>query len=502
MKKSLFIGVDIGTTGIRAAVFDLDGKEKGYSYQEYPLLTDAEGMAELEPDLILRSFIHVIRDAVNNYENDGTIEGIGISSLMHTLIAVDKGGNCLTNAIIWADTRPAQEADFIEKNYDCKAMYQKTGCKAKHAIYYPSKVLWLRHSRPDVVKNTYKFITIKEYILYRLYGEYVIDITDASTTGCFNIRNFQWDEDIVRNVLGVQTVQFGEPVDCTHVLTGMKEEFASQMDVKRSVPMVVGSSDGVLANLGCGGVDSTMMSCTVGTSCALRIAVDKPLLDDRERIWCYCLAKDKWVAGGATSDGGIELKWFRDQTKGNLDAEIASYGVKNAYQLFDRYAEEIAPGSEGLIFLPYLMGERSPGWHADATAFLCGLKYAHDQRHIVRASMEGVLFNLYSIFEVLSKIDDRVERIVANGGYVHSKTWLQMQADIFNREIVVSTRGEASAWGAAFTAMVAVGAKPGFDSVERNYDSNRVFYPTAANREVYRESYRKFRGFYNLLIDK
>jgi gluconokinase len=503
MPEALFIGIDIGTTGIRAAVFDLDGKQKGYCYQEYPLISNAEGIAELDPETIFQSFIKVTKNAIaQNNLSGGAIEGIGISAQMHSLLTVDKEGKCLTNVMTWADSRSILDADHIGENLDFRTLYQKTGCRVQHPIYPLSKLLWLQRCKPETFEETYKFVSIKEYILFRLYGEYVIDITDASTTGCFNIHKFDWDDDILKDILKVSREKFGEAVECTYILKGMKNEYAQAIGLRATVPMVIGSGDGIMANLGCGGIDNTTMSCTIGTSGALRIAVDKPLLDDCQRTWCYCFTKDQWVAGGAVNNGGIVLKWIRDQYREQFDKDVAVYKVKNVYQLFDKYIDEVQPGSNGLLFLPYLTGERSPGWHTDASAYICGIKITHDKRHFIRAAMEGVLYNMYSILEIIESIGGNTKRIIANGGYINSQIWLQMQADIFNREILVSPIGEASAWGAAYTAMVAVGAKKGFNEISHQCHFSKVIQPKAENHVIYQDSYQKYKELYNMLIEK
>lgn len=501
MASHLYIGVDIGTTGIRAAVFDTGGSQLSLCYEEYPMLTNQEGMAELDPERIFKAFLGVVKSCIAQENISGnSIEAIGLSSQMHSFLAVDREGNCLTNVITWADTRCREAADFIEKNFDYGELYNKTGCRTQHPIYPVSKVLWIKRSRPDIFEKTYKFITIKEYIIFRLYGIFLIDITDASATGCFNIHKFTWDEDILQTVLETRPDKFGETVECTHILKGMRAEYAREIGLRPDIPVVIGSGDGIMANIGCGGVDNTTMSCTIGTSGALRIAVNTPLLDVKQRTWCYCFTKDKWVAGGAVNNGGIVLKWFRDQYRIQFDREADSLQLKDVYKLFDYYASEIGPGSNGLFFLPYLTGERSPGWNADASGYICGLRFTHDKRHIIRAAMEGIMYNMYSVFEIIDHLDGNVKKIVANGGYVNSDIWLQMQADIFNKEIIVAGWGEASAFGAAYTAMVATGAFAGFNGILPKSQHVKVVKPLEENYQVYRETYQQYKKLYSELI--
>ena len=495
------MGVDIGTSGVRAALFNKEGYQIAICHKEYPLICRLQGMGELEPDTVFNAFIEVIKNCINQVKDNVSIRAIGLSTQLFSLLAVDKDGKCLTNVFTWADTRCMDTADSVLKNYDMKDLYYRTGCRADHPMYPLSKVIWLRETQPELYSKVYKFISIKSYILNRLFGgDYVIDITDASTTAYFNIHKFDWDEKILSDVLQTDKKYFPIPKDITYTLTGMKKEYEKAMALNGSIPVVIGSGDGMLANLGCGVFDDTNMSCTIGTSGAIRIAVDKPVLDEKCRTWCYCFTRDTWVAGGAVNNGGIVLKWIRDEYIKQFEAELKETGDATIYKLFDRYAKEIPPGSEGLIFLPYLTGERSPGWHADAKASIHGFQLVHGRKHIIRAAMEGVMYNMYTIYEAVTKMGDNVRAVIANGGYVNSDIWLQIQADIFNKEITVAGVSEAAAFGAAYTAMVAIGELKGFTEVLASMQTTRVVRPDSNNTEIYRKAYRQFIEFYDKIV--
>lgn len=497
MIERLFMGVDIGTSGVRAAIFNMEGSQISLCHKEYPIICSEPRMAELDPELIFSSLINVVSDCIKQSNIPANcIEAIGLSSQMHSLMAVDKEGKCLTNVITWADSRSIDEADFIEKNFDLKEMYERVGCRIQHPMYPLSKILWIKRSRPEVYNNVYKFVSIKGYILYKLFGKFLIDITDASATACFNIHEFKWDEYILKDVLDIGIDMLCEPVECTHKLIGMQDAYAKEMGLCPTTPVIIGSGDGIMANVGCGVFDDTSMSCTIGTSGALRIAVDKPLLDPEQRTWCFCFTKDKWVSGGAVNNGGIVLKWFRDQYRKQFEYEADTLGLKDLYELFSNYASQIEPGCEGVLFLPYLTGERSPGWNANASGLIHGLRLTHDKRHIIRAAMEGVIYNMYSIYKIIEKLDGNVNTIVANGGYVNSNVWLQIQADIFNKDIAVARVGEASAFGAAYTAMAAVGAIESLQKVLPQMKPVKVIKPIKENVEIYRNTYKQFKELY------
>ncbi len=499
--RRVYIGADIGTSGVRAAAFDLSGEQIGFDYQEYNMICKEGGAVELSPEEIYKSFVDVIRGCVKKGRiNPAGIQAVGLSAQMHSFMCVDKDGAPLTNLLPWADRRSLEESRLLEEEFDCHYFYRKTGCRFEHPIYHISKIRWFQKHQPELFEKVYKIVSIKEYILYKLFGEYLIDITDASTTAYFNIHTFQWDDEILSHVLHVKPERFGEPVDCNHVFNGLKQADASAMGILEGTPFVIGSGDGILANVGCGGVDNKTMSCTIGTSGALRIAVDKPVFDSKERTWCYCFTKNQWVAGGAINNGGIVLKWFRDQYRTEFTEEAKRMGLSNIYGLFDRYVAQISPGSDGLLFLPYLTGERSPGWHAEAKGHISGLTLMHDKRHIIRAAMEGVIFNLYSLFEVIRKMNGEVDSVIANGGYVNSSEWLQIHADIFNTEVKVAPVGEASVYGAAFTAMVAMGEVEGYHDLLSNSVPTKRILPDPNNRQIYANAYKEFKRLYDKLI--
>lgn len=491
------MGIDIGTSSIRSALFDTNGKQQSFSQEEYTLISTQKGMGELDPELIFNKLIKVVKECIQKLNSKHkTIQAIGISTQMHSFMAVDKEGRPLTNVITWADSRSINQADSIKELFDFKSMCHNTGCRVHHPMYPLSKILWLKQTKPDIYNSAYKFITIKAYILFKLYGKFVIDITDASATGCFNIRTFKWDKYILENVLSLNKSHFSEPLECTHILKNMNTTYAQAMGLNPETPVAIGSGDGIMANVGCGVFDDTSMTSTVGTSGALRISVDSPLVDDMRKTWCYCFTKDKWVAGGAINNGGIILKWLRDDYKKQFEHEAKVINLKSIYALFDRYAEEIPAGSEGLLFLPFLTGERSPNWNANAKGTLHGLQLTHNKKHIIKAAMEGVMFRMFSVYETITELNNNVKQIKSNGGYVKSDIWLKIQADIFNKEIAVAGIEEASVFGAAYTAMVAVGEIKEFNQILPHMQPSKIVKPNPENVGVYNEAYKSFKDIY------
>ncbi len=499
MPDSFYMGIDLGTSSIRAVVFDVQGKPVLSRQEEFPMMTELESHAEIDPESIYRHFISVVRSCMLQLSGNMKVRAIGFSTQMHSLMLTDEKGKPLTRVMTWADNRAYQQAESIKKNYDSLSLYKRTGCIVQHPLYPLSKILWFKEQKPELFKQAACFLTVKSYLLYKLYGSYVIDYTDASASGLFNLHTFTWDEEIISQILGLSADRFPRPVPCDYLLSGISSSLAEEMCLDPDTPMTAGSGDGILANLGCGIFDASAMSSTVGTSGAVRTTVSSPLLDDQQRTWCYCLSKDRWVAGGAINNGGIVLRWLRDQFKETFQKDVEEQGCYNIYALFDQYAASIPAGSDQLTFLPLLTGERSPNWNALTRGVLYGLDLRHSRQHIVKAAMEGIMYQMFAVYQALFSINTQTRQIRASGGYARSDVWLQIQADIFGQPIAVSNVNEASALGAAYLSMLAVGAVSRFDEGLPEMTVTRHFEPDEHHREIYRNGYKRYADIYNRL---
>lgn len=271
---------------------------------------------------------------------------------------------------------------------------------------------------------------------------------------------------------------------------------ARLLGLQEGVPFVIGSGDGIMANLGCGVSDDTALSSTVGTSGAIRTTVKAPLLDSQQRTWCYSFTEDSWVAGGATNSGGLALKFLKERLGAQL-LKDTGMAEGQEYKAMDLLAEVILPGSDGLVFLPYLTGERSPDWNPKVRGLMGGLELSHGNGHICRAAMEGIIYRLYSVYEAMAVINPRATQIRATGGYTKSSVWLQIQSDVFGKEILVPATHEGSALGAAFTAMVGVGAVSSFSNQLESMKPVARVEPNLEAHELYKTAYNRAMNLYN-----
>lgn len=487
----VFLGVDVGTSSIKVGAYTLNGDQVCLIRREYPMLASEDRMCELDPMRVLSCAEGAIRAAADALP-EGSIAAIGFSAQLHSLMAVDGKIRPLTNVLTWADTRADAARERLSQKADFTAMYQLTGVRIEHPISWTLKLEWLRGERPGLFQKGNRFISIKTFLLYSLTGRLFMDWSDASSTGMFNIRSFQWDDTAMGFIDGLGASFFPETLDCAQVFESLPEDAAGRLGIRAGTPLVFGAGDGMCAHLGCGAFARDAFSCTVGTSGALRVRSDAPLLDEKRRTFCYCLQRDFYVAGGAINNGGLVLAYLRELMRNQWEADEKRYGEGDFFALAEHLAGEVPPGSEGLTFLPFLTGERAPHFNAQATAVLSGLTLKHDRRHILRAAMEGVMFQLSEIYNTLVPLAGEARMIIANGGYTQSGLWLSMQADIFSAELRVSGIGEASALGAAYLAMFAMHAIPSLDTELPAMKPDRFISPNTQNRECYREAAARY----------
>jgi len=479
------VGVDIGTTSTKAVVFDLEGKVKGHHTAYYPLLTPAPGVAEQDPDEIFRATLDAIRGGVLAAGvPPADIKGVGFSAAMHSVIAVDDAGRPLTRSITWADTRAAAYADLILRDMDGHGIYLRTGTPI-HPMSPLVKLLWLRKERGDVFREAVRFVGIKEYIFYRLFGRWLVDYSIASATGLFNLQKLDWDEGALA-VAGITPDHLSKPVPPTHHVEGLDTATAADLGLPPGIPFVLGANDGVLSNLGVDAVRPGDVAITIGTSGAMRAVVDRPLTDPEGRTFCYLLTEKHWVVGGPVNNGGIAFRWVRDELAAPETETAKRLGI-DPYDVLTRIAERVPPGSEGLIFHPYLTGERAPWWNASMRASFFGLAACHHKEHMVRAVLEGVIYSLFSILPAVEGLIGTTKTMKATGGFARSGLWRQMMADVFNREVVVPESFESSCLGAAILTLYALGDIDSIEVVGTMVGATHRHLPIPENVAVYAE---------------
>jgi gluconokinase len=476
-----FVGVDLGTTGARAAVFDGAGRPLGETTREYPLYTPRPGWAEQDADQVWTTAAACLRGALRRANLRRPRVALGISGTFHNVLPIGQDGRPRGRALIWADTRAVLEAAQIKASHDPSELYARSGCPV-HPMYLPAKLRWLRAHGGAAPR----YGTIMEDFAHRLTGVWACSRSAASGTGLLNMLRGAWDEELLE-IAGVRADQLGPLVEPTEVLGQLTPEAAQATGLDRSSVVVPGAGDGVLSSLGAGTIGPGQMTATIGTSGAVRLVADAPKVDRQARTWCYYLAAGRWVAGAAINNGGIAFRWA---------AEKLLRAGSRAYQRTLDWAEEAGPGAGGLLFLPFLTGERAPYWNADARGVLAGLAIEHDHRHIARATLEGICYRMRSIALALDEVAGPVTEIRATGGYTRSPFWLQMLADVLERPLVVPSVQEASALGAAELAMLGTGALPDLAATGSFVTIGQPIEPNAARSAIYRRVFDLWMAHY------
>ncbi|MEY8346113.1 gluconokinase [Niallia circulans] len=483
--SSLYLGVDIGTTSTKSVLFAEAGKVLSMHHVEYPLHSPAPAIAEQDPEQIFQAVLETMKTAIKKANVDASkIKLVSFSSAMHSVIALDEKGKPITRCITWADSRASSWAKKIKEEYNGLEIYRRTGTPI-HPMTPLSKLTWLRNDQPAIFTKAAKFIGIKEYIFYRLFNEFVIDYSIASATGLFNLEHLTWDQEALK-VAGVTSEQLAKPVPTTHYLTGLKDKYAAELGIPAETPFVVGASDGVLSNLGVNAIDPGVVAVTIGTSGAIRTVTDKPVTDPKGRIFCYCLTEDLWVVGGSVNNGGMTFRWVRDELASSEVETAKRLGI-DPYEVLTKIASRVTPGADGLLFHPYLAGERAPLWNANARGSFFGLGLHHKKEHMVRAVLEGVILNLYTVMLALQEVIGAPKQIQATGGFARSELWRQMMADIFDQEVVVPESFESSCLGAIVLGMYALGEIDDFSIMKQLVGSTYSHQPIQDNVDIYQD---------------
>ncbi|MEO8943648.1 MAG: gluconokinase [Ginsengibacter sp.] len=482
-----YIAIDIGTTNCKAIRIDEEGKLLANHQLPVVSITDDNGCFEQNPELIFLSIMVLLEKAIGS---DGdNIACISFSAAMHSIMAINVNGKLLSNAMIWADTRSKRYAQGLKDQKVAAKIHDQTGTPI-HAMSPLSKIIWFRYEQKEVFKNTFKFISIKEYIFYRLTGKYIVDEGIASCTGLYDIYNHCWFDEAME-IAGINKLKLSDVVPVTHIEKDLLPEIIKQYPFLKGLILVCGGNDGCLANLGCGALYDRQSALSIGTSGAIRLAERNPEKVKLYPLFRYLLSRDVYVTGGPTNNGGIVIDWF---AKNFLGIPIDS--DENFQRVMEKAAEAEA-GSEGVYFLPYLLGERAPIWDADASGLFYGLKIKHQQSHLTRAVIEGISFNLMQILEAIENTGKQVDEVIVTGVITKSSWWMQLLADVFGKKIILNEPVDASAMGAAMIGMLATGKIKSFEEVKGFSVITQTFYSDEKAHERYKLYYEEYKRLYS-----
>ncbi|MFU8870433.1 gluconokinase [Micromonospora sp. SL4-19] len=442
---AVVVGVDIGTTSTKAVAYDAGGRQLAKHSIGYPLDEPHPGYAEQDPQLIYDAVVDSVRAVVEQLREP--VAGLSFSSAMHSLIGLDADGAPLTPSLTWADSRASAQAERLRAVPSGLALHQRTGTPV-HPMAPLPKLVWYAEQHPMLHERVAHWVGIKEYVLLRLAEALVVDHSIASATGLLDIHQLAWDDEAL-GIAGVTEEQLPQLVPTTHVLPGLTADAARATGLPADTPIVVGAGDGPLANLGLGVVHPGEVACSIGTSGAMRVMVERPGVDPLGGVFCYALTENRWMVGGAINNGGLVLQWAGDA----LAPDLGEHAEADLLAL----AADAPVGSGGLIMLPYLLSERAPHWSAVPRGAYVGLAHGHRREHLVRAALEGVCQQLALVLASVRAAGNEVHEVRASGGFARSPLWRQILADTLGMPVRFPVQREGSSFGAALLGMQALG---------------------------------------------
>lgn len=486
---SVIIGADIGTSNIKVIAFNNKNEVRLSETASCAVIQPSPGRSEQDPGLVLRSVNRLLKKIMSQL-NGEMISGICFSAAMHSIIAVDRHNQPLTNAILWSDTRSWKEAKHLQETGAAERLYQQTGVPVHPALPL-CKIMWMKENVPELFSRAHKFISLKEYLFFQWFEKYIVDHSIAAATGMQDIRHLQWSAAVLEQA-GICEDQLSQIVPVTHIERELTSSYSKYFGTG-NLPFIIGSSDGCLANTGSGVFGADKAALTIGTSGAVRTTAVTATLNEAATLFCYPLLRDVFVKGGAVNNGGNTLSWFAESFTGGNPQSGSGYA-----SLIEE-AHTVDAGSGGLVFLPYLHGERAPIWDAAARGVFFGINNLHRRPHFARAVLEGISYALYDVFCKLSEQHNGITTIYASGGFVQSSLWVQMIADIFNKEVLVSDQADASAIGAAMLGWYATGAAKNIQALYPPAGNGKSFSPDREKHKVYMRHFAVFRSLYQAL---
>lgn len=485
------LGIDIGTSSLKAMLLNIESGEMYVKRRKYSVSIPEENCAEQDPDLWWESLVDIckeFRHDQNTKEQFQAVEGISFSGQMHGLICVDCNGDSIRPAIIWLDHRASKELDEIYlklSETDIRSILHNRICAG---FAFPS-LLWVKEHEPENYKRICKMFQPKDYIRFRITGKMGTDVTDASATGIYDVGKRDWAWNIIKR-FDLDDSIFPDCHESGETAGYVTGECARLTGLREGIPVIYGCGDQMAQSIGNGVYKEGKLISNIGTGGQVSAYSNHFVSDEKMRTNTFCHAVGKgYSVFGATLNCGNSLNWLCDKI-----LEMKNGKFEQCTQL----AEEITPGSEGIIYLPYLTGERTPVMDNEAKGVYFGLKLQHDKRHLIRATMEGIIYSLKDCLLVLQQLGIDSDQIIASGGGAGSELFLQLQADIFEKEIKVCRVSEQACLGACILAGAGIGAFTLDQATECYVDfDKKIITPIPENTKIYRERFGIYHEIYN-----
>lgn len=497
-----FLGIDAGTSGVKAIVVGEDGSEAGVGYKEIDVVTEKPMWAEQNPADWWEACQYAVGKAVADSGVGKQIVGIGISGQMLGSTLLDKDYNTLGNCMIWLDQRAAREVEWLKETVGMDKLLRMTS-NTPLTGYWAPKLMWIKKHQPEIFERIAHVLFPKDFLKFKLTGEISLEVTDSSGSYLFDVENRKWSDEMFEICGLPREIVSDNVIESQEVAGELKAEVAAELGLTPGIPVVGGAGDQPACGLGVGVYKEGIVSATIGTSGVVYAAANKAVPDVNQAAalsFCHSVP-NTWCLFGCTLAAGGSFKWLRDTLfAGERDA--MAKGGKDVYTLMTDMASKAPIGSEGLAFLPYLNGERTPYPDPHARGVFFGLSYRHTLNEISRSVMEGVTFSLRDTIELLRDANVSVREVRASGGGAKSDLWLQMQADIYNANIVTTNVSETGCVGAAILAGIGAGHyQSAEEACSQIVKKVSVTEPIKKNVEMYEDFYGVYRSLYDTLKD-
>ena len=491
------LGIDIGTSSCKVALFEKDGTVVASTTGDYAVYYPHPGWAEQNPDEWWEAVCGAVKELLENSKvNPVDIKGIGIDGQSWSAIAIDREGRVLTNTPIWMDTRAKDICDRLNESIGKERIFEVCGNPLEPS-YTTAKILWYKENLPDVYRNIWKILQSNSFIAYRLTGEISQDICQAYGLHFFHMRTGQWDADLCRE-MGIPMEFMPDIVPCHQMVGTVTKAAAEQTGLAVGTPVVAGGLDAACGTLGAGVVHPGETQEQGGQAGGMSICLDTYAADPR-LILSYHVVPGQWLLQGGTTGGGGVMRWL-ERELGQYERMMKEETGKSSLVQFNELAEKVAPGSDGLVFLPYMAGERSPIWDPDAKGVYYGLDFSKTKGHMIRSAMEGVAYSLKHNLDIAENTGAVVEELLAMGGSANSLLWTQIKSDITGKPIAVPSSDTATTLGAVILAGVGVGMYESFeDAVKQTVKITRRHVPDMEKHELYMKNYKTYLALYENL---
>lgn len=495
--RTLLLGIDIGTSACKVAAFHLDGRVEATETAEYAIYYPQEGWAEQNPKEWWEAVCAATKNLLQKSAIASTeVVAVGIDGQSWSAIPITNTGEVLCNTPIWMDTRAREICERIRNRIGEDNIFKISGNPLQPSYSLP-KVLWYKEQCPDVYRRTDKILQSNSYIAYCLTGEMTQDYSQGYGYSCYDIRSGKWDLDLCREV-GMNPDLLPEIVPCHEIVGKVTKKAARQTGLTEGTPVVAGGLDAACGTLGAGVIHNGETQEQGGQAGGMSICTGSCYADPRLILSNHVIS-GKWLLQGGTVGGGGIVRWFESQF-GEHEREIAARNSTTSFQEMDVLAENVLPGSEGVIFLPYMAGERSPIWNPSAKGVYYGLDFSKTRAHMIRASMEGVAFSLQHNLMIAQMAGAKTERLRAMGGAANSRIWTQIKSDITGKPIDVPASDTATTLGAAILAGIGTGVYSDAETaVRKTVQVQRTQLPNPENTEIYKQVFAKYLSLYEQL---